>query len=45
MSQYPMKSSGTTKVPGWIVFFKEPVDDVARMCVAPISFMAHRFAR
>src|SRR5437867_3561528 len=27
MSQYPMKSSGTTNVPGWIVFFREPVED------------------
>src|SRR5438093_1594236 len=45
MSQYPMKSSGTTNVPGWIVFFREPVEDVARTWVAPSSFIAHRFAR
>src|SRR5467141_3463676 len=45
MSQNPMKSSGTTKLPGRIVSFRDPVDDVPRICVAPISFKAQRFAR
>src|SRR5205823_1433766 len=45
MVQNARKSSGTTNVPGRIVFLSDPVDDVPRMCVTPTSFRAHTFAR
>src|SRR5437867_6180238 len=45
MFQKATKSSGTTKVPGWIVFWRDPVDDVPMMWLAPTSFSAQRFAR
>src|SRR5207302_1440158 len=41
----PTTSSGTTKLPGRIAFFRDPVDEVPITYVAPTSFRAQRFAR
>jgi hypothetical protein len=39
-----MKSSGTTNSPGLMFFFREPVEDEARMCETPSLFSAWMFA-